>query len=388
MPTFFAKSSRRRAFTLIELLVVIAIIAVLIALLLPAVQQAREAARRTQCKNQLKQLGLALHNYHDTFITTMPSGYIYQSGPAAAGTAAAMNNGWGWGTMILPYIDQSPLYNTFGMPNSAPNVSIGLIGGPPVVTGVAITGATIPSTGSIESVLPSQRCPSDAGPAVVAGGIVGRPVGRSNYIGVAGSAYNINPDPATPTPGIAGTSFCAAAPVLPVAAVGANAIGGIGGACTSRIYNAGTWSSPSPLPPIYAVTTTLVDFYGGTFGANSKRGIRDMSDGTSNVLMVGERYTPSNGAALTNQVAGDATWVGVTVAGSEWLVLGEATFKINANFTAANPRPLTTGFGSMHTGGAQFLMGDGAVRFLSENLDINTYRLISRVNDSQLVGDF
>ena len=382
MPTFFAKSSRRRAFTLIELLVVIAIIAVLIALLLPAVQQAREAARRTQCKNQLKQLGLALHNYHDTFITTMPTGYIYEAGPgnATPPVLRAMNNGWGWGTMILPYIDQAPLYNTFGSVANSPNVAVGLIAGG--------TGATTPAIGSIEAVLPSQRCPSDAGPAVVAGGIAGRPVGRSNYIGVAGSAYNINPDPATPTPSIAGTSFCATAPVLPAVAVGANAIGGIGGACTSRIYNAGAWSSPSPLPPIYAVTTTLVDFYGGTFGANSKRGIRDMSDGTSNVLMVGERYTPSNGAALTNQVAGDATWVGVTVAGSEWLVLGEATFKINANFTAANPRPLTTGFGSMHTGGAQFLLGDGSVRFLSENLDINTYRLISRVNDSQLVGDF
>ena len=104
--------------------------------------------------------------------------------------------------------------------------------------------------------------------------------------------------------------------------------------------------------------------------------------------MVGERYTPINANPLTLMVIGDATWAGISNAGSEWMVLGEATFKINANFTAANPRPPTSGFGSMHTGGAQFLMGDGAVRFLSENLDINTYRLISRVNDSQLVGDF
>jgi prepilin-type processing-associated H-X9-DG protein len=81
-------------------------------------------------------------------------------------------------------------------------------------------------------------------------------------------------------------------------------------------------------------------------------------------------------------------WAGVAEAGREYNTLGEATHKINQWFTAATPRPLTTGFGSMHTGGAQFLMGDGAVRFLSENLDINTYRLISRVNDSQLTGDF
>ena len=158
------------------------------------------------------------------------------------------------------------------------------------------------------------------------------------------------------------------------------------GYCTSMIN--GATPSPAVLPPIYTVTTTLVDYYGGTFGANSKRGIRDMSDGTSNVLMVGERYTPINANPLTATVIGDATWAGITDPAREWMVLGEATFKINANFTAANPRPTTSGFGSMHTGGAQFLMGDGAVRFLSENLDINTYRLISRVNDSQLTGDF
>ena len=87
----------RQAFTLIELLVVIAIIAILIALLLPAVQQAREAARRTQCRNHLKQLALALHNYHDTH-GVLPSGYIVETG-------------WGWGTMVLPPMDQGPLFN-------------------------------------------------------------------------------------------------------------------------------------------------------------------------------------------------------------------------------------------------------------------------------------
>jgi prepilin-type N-terminal cleavage/methylation domain-containing protein len=385
VPTFFEKSSRRRAFTLIELLVVIAIIAVLIALLLPAVQQARESARRTQCKNQLKQLGLALHNYHDTFITTMPPGYVYQSGPSTAGTATGMNNGWGWGTMILPYIDQAPLYNTFTSAGNAPNVTIGLVGTAPVVTALATTGATIPAIGSIESVLPSQRCPSDAGNAVVTGGIVGRPFGRSNYVGVAGSAFNF----AAATPSVAGTTICTVAPVLPAVAAGATSAGGMmptPALCISMINGAAP--PGSLLPPIYGQNTTLVDYYGGTFGANSKRGIRDMTDGTSNVLMVGERYTPINANPLTAAVIGDASWVGIPNATSEWMVLGEATFRVNANFTAANPRPTTSGFGSMHTGGAQFLLGDGAVKFLSENLDINTYRLISRVNDSQLVGDF
>ena len=97
--------TRRRAFTLIELLVVIAIIAVLIALLLPAVQQAREAARRTQCKNNLKQIGLALHNYHDIF-ERLPIGATI----ASDGTAHH-----GWTTPILPYLDASPVYNNLDL---------------------------------------------------------------------------------------------------------------------------------------------------------------------------------------------------------------------------------------------------------------------------------
>lgn len=124
---------KRRGFTLIELLVVIAIIAVLIALLLPAVQQAREAARRTQCKNNLKQIGLGLQNYHDTF-NVFPAGYYYT--PAGAGNEST------WIAHILPYIDQANLYATinfnidFGSP---PNADTALVG----------------------TVLTSMLCPSD-----------------------------------------------------------------------------------------------------------------------------------------------------------------------------------------------------------------------------------
>jgi len=99
----------RKAFTLIELLVVIAIIAVLIALLLPAVQQAREAARRTQCRNNLHQLGLALHNYHDTH-NCFPPGNIQPSGAGMGGS---------WGSQILPFLDETALYNAMNF-NLAP----------------------------------------------------------------------------------------------------------------------------------------------------------------------------------------------------------------------------------------------------------------------------
>ncbi|HVJ86759.1 MAG TPA: DUF1559 domain-containing protein [Caulifigura sp.] len=104
--------SSRRGFTLIELLVVIAIIAILIALLLPAVQQAREAARRASCKNNMRQMGLALHNYHDTY-NTLPPGWISVDPVTRRQSAHVGLNGAGWGIMILPMIEQGPLYNTY-----------------------------------------------------------------------------------------------------------------------------------------------------------------------------------------------------------------------------------------------------------------------------------
>ena len=100
----------RRGFTLIELLVVIAIIAVLIALLLPAVQQAREAARRTTCRDHLKQLGLALHNYADAH-QTLPPGYLYR--PDTSSSPTSNGAGFGWGAMSLPFLEQSSLYGQF-----------------------------------------------------------------------------------------------------------------------------------------------------------------------------------------------------------------------------------------------------------------------------------
>src|SRR5689334_15517595 len=103
--------TRKRAFTLIELLVVIAIIAVLIALLLPAVQQAREAARRTQCRNNLKQIGLALHNYIDVTGSIIPRGVNHYYGPACCCATDNGQIGHTIHTMLLPFLDQTSVYN-------------------------------------------------------------------------------------------------------------------------------------------------------------------------------------------------------------------------------------------------------------------------------------
>jgi len=157
------KHMSRRGFTLIELLVVIAIIAILIALLLPAVQQAREAARRSQCKNNLKQLALGLHNYHDTF-TKFPFGTITRiNGPAPApGTSNTRQN---WFHMILPYVEQAPLYNAI-----QPRIQANQFpGGWPEAT----------------QIIPTFMCPSDPNnPKTTQQGFHG------NYLTVHGSSHS------------------------------------------------------------------------------------------------------------------------------------------------------------------------------------------------------
>jgi prepilin-type N-terminal cleavage/methylation domain-containing protein len=158
------RTHRQRGFTLIELLVVIAIIAILIALLLPAVQQAREAARRTQCRNNLKQFGIAMHNYHDNYKVFPPGVQPRLNTPTANvwtnhcnqmsdGTTPLPNQdyrSWGWGTFVLPYIDQAPLFNLLA-PNGCrmPNAN-----------------ATIGNSTPLQTGVPAFRCPSDTGPIV------------------------------------------------------------------------------------------------------------------------------------------------------------------------------------------------------------------------------
>ncbi len=144
----------RDAFTLIELLVVIAIIAILVALLLPAVQQAREAARRSQCQNNMKQLGLAYHNYHDQHGRMPPS---CVAGGTGTGTQNVLH-AWGYQAMLLPFLEQSTLYNAIGVGNSnrIPNTNLS-----------NTKDYTTANSGSVEQLLttriPSFFCPSADG---------------------------------------------------------------------------------------------------------------------------------------------------------------------------------------------------------------------------------
>jgi prepilin-type N-terminal cleavage/methylation domain-containing protein len=173
--------NQKRGFTLIELLVVIAIIAILIALLLPAVQQAREAARRTQCKNNMKQIGLALHNYHDTF-SSMPLGWNHNLPLEAAEFLNPWKSKYGWASRILPFIEQDNIYNELNPQNDLED---------------ALDGPD--SLALLQMPLSVFRCPSDTGPAtntnrLLFGTIREVDVATSNYVGSAHSG-------GVPTPG-------------------------------------------------------------------------------------------------------------------------------------------------------------------------------------------
>lgn len=171
---------RKRGFTLIELLVVIAIIGVLVSLLLPAVQQAREAARRTQCRNNLKQIGLALHNYHDTY-RTLPPGNVHKFGNQNVAAMAA----WGWHVFILPQLDQQNLFNALGVNDR----DLDTVLRDPALQNLPKTNLTV------------YRCPSDTAPDLNSKREYDNPysaafggqavhLGTANYVGVCGTRWS------------------------------------------------------------------------------------------------------------------------------------------------------------------------------------------------------
>lgn len=176
---------RRQGFTLIELLVVIAIIGILVALLLPAVQQVREAARRMQCSNNLKQLGLALHNYENVH-KVFPMGIQYRRNGLPADNRARLGNnvgegggtGFSWGTYLLPFLDQLPIYNQFNFNVPLANSNIPASAGNTALAGRTLEVFFCPSE--------SEGDTYDFAPGTV-GAMV--PAARSSYRANAGSVF-------------------------------------------------------------------------------------------------------------------------------------------------------------------------------------------------------
>lgn len=314
------KAKGRRGFTLIELLVVIAIIGVLVALLLPAVQQAREAARRTQCKNNLKQIGLALHNYHDV-TNLFPPGWVSRSYQVSATTELSI---WSWGAFLLPYIDQTPLYNTL-QPGSRS-----------IDANLALGGAT---AAALTTPLQGFLCPSDAG-APALNNFDG-PLGTGATQQTNFATYNRHATNGTTNVPIATSNYVLVADV-------------------------GDSITPSVLEAPYGPPLGI--------GWNDSRvGIKDLSDGSSNQLVVGERAFKLKTLYIG---AGNALGFAPPTAGAPYngqqcrsclAVVGIPYWGLNQ--TVVNADHQSRGFSSNHTGGVHFVLGDGSVRFISENID-------------------
>ena len=266
---------RARGFTLIELLVVIAIIAILIALLLPAVQQAREAARRTQCKNNLKQLGIALHNYHDIYkMFPMGDAAPWQNNNANS-VVDGNHESWGWSAMILPQIEQASLFSQLDVNGRELHRAFLDIG----PTDLDALDAAFPP-------ITAYQCPSDTtGPRLKAG------MDRQHFgNGDAGVSTNWRP----PT---------------------SNYIGMVGIADT-RIPNHRNDRRPR-----------------GSFFRHSSLRFRDFIDGSSNTIMVGERDKDGGaGTWIGNRNPGGSGPHGADyVLGSAWPPINDP--RTRANYT-------------------------------------------------------
>ncbi len=342
---------RRNAFTLIELLVVIAIIAILIALLLPAVQQAREAARRTQCKNNLKQLGLALHNYHDTM-------NMFPRSQMGATTGTADWRGHSAHVMILPYIEQAPLYALYDM-----NVWAWWDGGR---VGRDGTNHHMVSAGRAGLTrIPAFLCPSNSAtigfPGCSYPVCEGANSGMFND-GVAGGYV------ATKENGI----FNIRTPVR---------IGDITDGTTNCIM-AGEQLLSTTVPTLDRIinlrqAVAIPSGWDGTFLTQAQL---DDWGGRCNASSNAQRT--ETGRYWNPGIHEQSVFNTLLPPNSKY---GNCTAHCSG---CAPDGPAMLGARSLHTGGVQVLLADGSVRFVSENVDYLTWQRLGSRNDGNVLGDF
>jgi len=324
------RRGKRKAFTLIELLVVIAIIAILIALLLPAVQQAREAARRSSCKNNLKQYGLGLHNYHDVY------------GMFPIGGQNWANPHIGWQVRILPQMDQAPLFNEL-------ELTVPINGdGDATWNKVLSNGKRLREIG-----VPYGRCPSDPTEELLWGNRW-----QGSYTGSLGSQST----PSNP-----------------------NAPGGGAGCEQWQQFRIGRGTAA------HGNTVSNTDLSGmfGRLGPAIR--IKNVTDGMSNTIMVGEilMMCTDHREGPWHYNGGGNAHASTVVPINNFTTCDPRFGTVqNPNCTDKTNWNYSWGFRSAHAGGAQFLFGDGSVHFLSENINHTTYQRLGDRADSQPVGEF
>ncbi len=331
---------RRPGFTLIELLVVIAIIAILIALLLPAVQQAREAARRTQCKNNLKQVGLALHNYADVY------------GAFPIGVNGSDPGGWGvsfW-VLLLPYMEQSAVFNNFAFSGQSPGYTGQGVGN--TINGPLVRGKTFTFL----------ACPSSPLPTLADTG-AGIQTAIAQYVGISGAVDDATVPPlflnSTATPNLPSDNCCT---------------------CTVQGIHA----------------------RGGVLLPGKTVGFKDMIDGTSNIMAVSEQSDfAKNAAGQQTRINNNHGWMmgtGAVGENSNQRRFNLTTVRYPPNAVKAIGGTTlqgvclndgaNNGLFSPHVGGVQALLCDGSARFISENIDLVTLKRVATRNDGQVTGDF
>jgi hypothetical protein len=304
----------------VELLVVIAIIGILIAMLLPAIQAARSSARRALCKSRLHNLAIALHNYHSTN-RMLPPGFIMDARYRAS---------WGWTTAVLPYLEQQNLYDRLGVGKRTLSELF-------IASGGSLASGEIKL---VQSPLPIFRCPSDRFPTLLPRTIGG--VGGYYAEVTSGDARHFDSD---------------------------HSPGGFEPSTSNYMAVKGLYDND------WCDLHEDNCLNNGVMFAESKTTFRDVTDGTSNTFLLGER----NGRCLAGSWIGCRNPPGPDMYGS-YYVLGRASVKLNHPTTGAH-NTCTEGFSSDHVGGAHFALADGSVKFIEDSISFNNGNIPDRHYD-------